>query len=226
MVETGRIVARDLRTRFGLAQPRLAVAELNPHAGEDGTLGEEDNAIVAPAWRCSPPRVSGSEARCPPTRCFTKRARATYDAALCTYDDQAPIPIKTLAFDHAVNVTLGLAFARIFPDHGTAFDIAGSGPRRPTSLVAALKPRRGSLAESPLRLVVGWREGCANDRKIDRPDATACRRCARSFAVTASSPKSLGQYFPFDLNLTERIARAAGPLDGVTVLEIGPDRAD
>ena len=131
IVETGRIVARDLRDRFGIARPRLAVAGLNPHAGEDGALGEEDRADRR-ARRSSgcAPRASTRAGRCRPTPCSTRRARATYDAALCMYHDQALIPIKTLAFDHAVNVTLGLPFVRTSPDHGTAFDIAGTGTRR------------------------------------------------------------------------------------------------
>jgi 4-hydroxythreonine-4-phosphate dehydrogenase len=139
IVETGRIVARDLATRFGMAQPRLAIAGLNPHAGEEGTLGEEDRAIVAPAvarLAAEGIRVKGP---LPADSMFHESARATYDAALCMYHDQALIPIKTLAFDHAVNVTLGLPFVRTSPDHGTAFDIAGTGRADPTSLVAALR---------------------------------------------------------------------------------------
>jgi 4-hydroxythreonine-4-phosphate dehydrogenase len=138
IVETGRIVARDLAARFGLPRPRLAVAGLNPHAGEAGTLGEEDGAIVAPA--VARLVADGIDARgpLPADSLFHEQARASYDAALCMYHDQALIPIKTLAFDHAVNVTLGLPFVRTSPDHGTAFDIAGTGRADPTSLVAAL----------------------------------------------------------------------------------------
>jgi 4-hydroxythreonine-4-phosphate dehydrogenase len=138
VVETGRIVARDLSGRFGLARPRLVIAGLNPHAGEAGTLGEEDGAIVAPA--VAQLVADGIDARgpLPADSLFHDKARATYDAALCMYHDQALIPIKTLAFDHAVNVTLGLPFVRTSPDHGTAFDIAGTGRADPTSLVAAL----------------------------------------------------------------------------------------
>ncbi len=139
VVETGRIVAHDLAARFGLARPRLAVAGLNPHAGEEGTLGEEDRAIVAPA--VAQLVAEGIDARgpLPADSLFHEGARATYDAALCMYHDQALIPIKTLAFDHAVNLTLGLPFVRTSPDHGTAFDIAGTGRADPTSLVAALR---------------------------------------------------------------------------------------
>jgi 4-hydroxythreonine-4-phosphate dehydrogenase len=139
IVETGRIVARDLRERFGIARPRLALAGLNPHAGEDGALGTEDGEIVAPAVLAL--RDDGIDARgpLPGDTMFHAAARATYDAALAMYHDQALIPIKTLAFDHAVNVTLGLPFVRTSPDHGTAFDIAGTGRASPASLVAALK---------------------------------------------------------------------------------------
>jgi 4-hydroxythreonine-4-phosphate dehydrogenase len=139
IVETGRIVARDLATRFGLAHPRLAIAGLNPHAGEAGTLGDEDRAIVAPA--VARLVAEGIDARGPlaADSMFHEQARASYDVALCMYHDQALIPIKTLAFDHAVNVTLGLPFVRTSPDHGTAFDIAGTGRADPKSLIAALR---------------------------------------------------------------------------------------
>src|ERR1700752_4232688 len=139
IVETGRIVARDLKDRFGIARPRLALAGLNPHAGEEGALGEEDRSVVAPA--VAQLRAEGIDARgpLPADTMFHAAARRTYDAALAMYHDQALIPIKTLAFDHAVNVTLGLPFVRTSPDHGTAFDIAGTGRANPASLVAALK---------------------------------------------------------------------------------------
>jgi 4-hydroxythreonine-4-phosphate dehydrogenase len=136
---TGRIVARDLRERFGIARPRLAVAGLNPHAGEDGALGEEDRAIIAPA--IARLKAEGIDARgpLPADSMFHQAARESYDVALAMYHDQALIPIKTLAFDHAVNVTLGLPFVRTSPDHGTAFDIAGTGRADPGSLIAAIK---------------------------------------------------------------------------------------
>ena len=137
--ETGRVVARDLIDRFGIERPRLAVAGLNPHAGEDGTLGKEDNLIVRPAVERL--IADGIDARGPLSAdtMFHDAARRTYDVALCMYHDQALIPIKTLAFDHAVNVTLGLPFVRTSPDHGTAFDIAGTGRADPSSLIAALR---------------------------------------------------------------------------------------
>jgi 4-hydroxythreonine-4-phosphate dehydrogenase len=139
IVETGRIVARDLAGRFGIARPRLAIAGLNPHAGEDGALGEEDITIVGPAVERL--KRLGIDARgpLPADTLFHAAARATYDVVLAMYHDQALIPIKTLAFDHGVNVTLGLPFVRTSPDHGTAFDIAGSGRADPSSLIAALR---------------------------------------------------------------------------------------
>jgi 4-hydroxythreonine-4-phosphate dehydrogenase len=139
IVETGRIVAHDLLARFNLPQPRLAVAGLNPHAGEEGTLGEEDRNIVAPAVTRLISEGIDARGPIPADSMFHEQARATYDAALCMYHDQALIPIKTLAFDHAVNVTLGLPFVRTSPDHGTAFDIAGTGRADPASLIAALR---------------------------------------------------------------------------------------
>jgi 4-hydroxythreonine-4-phosphate dehydrogenase len=139
IVETGRIVARDLVQRFGLRHPRLVIAGLNPHAGEAGTLGEEDEAIVAPAVERLKAEGIDVKGPIPADSMFHEQARATYDAALCMYHDQALIPIKTLAFDHAVNVTLGLPFVRTSPDHGTAFDIAGTGNADPASLIAALR---------------------------------------------------------------------------------------
>ena len=136
--ETGRIVARDLAARFGITRPRIAVAGLNPHAGEEGALGEEDRTIVAPAVKRLQAEGLDAIGPLPADSLFHERARANYDVALCMYHDQALIPIKTLAFDHAVNVTLGLPFVRTSPDHGTAFDIAGTGTADPSSLVAAL----------------------------------------------------------------------------------------
>ena len=139
IVATARIVAADLVSRFGLPSPRLVVAGLNPHAGEDGAMGREDLEVIAPA--VAQLRAEGLDVRgpLPADTLFHARARATYDAALCMYHDQALIPVKTLAFDETVNVTLGLPFVRTSPDHGTALDIAGSGRALPDSLMAALK---------------------------------------------------------------------------------------
>ena len=139
IVETGRIVAHDMRARFGIARPRLAIAGLNPHAGEQGALGAEDLEVVLPAVQKL--AAEGIDARGPLSAdsMFHKAARESYDVALAMYHDQALIPIKTLAFDHAVNVTLGLPFVRTSPDHGTAFDIAGTGRADPSSLIAAIE---------------------------------------------------------------------------------------
>ena len=151
IVTTGRIVAHDLSRRFGIARPRLAIAGLNPHAGEEGTLGDEDVAVVRPAVERL--KAEGIDARGPlaADSMFHAAARASYDAALAMYHDQALIPIKTLAFDHAVNVTLGLPFVRTSPDHGTAFDIAGTGQADPTSLISAitLAGRLAARADKP-----------------------------------------------------------------------------
>ena len=139
IVTTARIAVADLKARFGLADPRLAVSGLNPHAGEDGSLGTEDITIVTPAIEIL--RRDGIDARgpLPADTMFHPAARRTYDCAICMYHDQALIPIKTIAFEDAVNVTLGLPFIRTSPDHGTAFDIAGTGKANPSSLVAALR---------------------------------------------------------------------------------------
>jgi 4-hydroxythreonine-4-phosphate dehydrogenase len=139
LVKTGRIVARDLSERFRIRHPRLALAGLNPHAGEEGALGAEDAAIVAPAVQRLRAERIDARGPLPADTMFHARARAGYDAALCMYHDQALIPIKTLAFDHAVNVTLGLPLVRTSPDHGTAFDIAGTGTASEASLAAALR---------------------------------------------------------------------------------------
>ncbi|WP_296639509.1 4-hydroxythreonine-4-phosphate dehydrogenase PdxA [Roseinatronobacter sp.] len=136
---TIRITHAALIRDFGIARPRLAVAGLNPHAGEDGTMGHEDREVIAPviARLCA----EGMDLRgpLPADTMFHGPARARYDAALCMYHDQALIPIKTLAFDEGVNVTLGLPFVRTSPDHGTAYDIAGQDVARPDSLIAAIR---------------------------------------------------------------------------------------
>jgi 4-hydroxythreonine-4-phosphate dehydrogenase len=139
IVLAARIVARDLRQRFGLDAPRLAILGLNPHAGEGGTIGAEDLEVILPAVEQLRHEGIGAFGPVPADTMFHARARATYDAAICMYHDQALIPAKMLAFDDAVNVTLGLPFIRTSPDHGTAFDIAGTGKARPDSLIAALK---------------------------------------------------------------------------------------
>ena len=149
IVTTVRIVAAALKARFGLANPRLVVSGLNPHAGEEGSLGTEERTIVAPAVEML--RAEGIEIRgpLPADTMFHDAARKTYDCAICMYHDQALIPVKTLAFEDAVNVTLGLPFIRTSPDHGTAFDIAGTGRANPSSLIAALRLAARMAAAQP-----------------------------------------------------------------------------
>jgi 4-hydroxythreonine-4-phosphate dehydrogenase len=139
IVETGRIVAAELHRRFAIPQPRLAVAGLNPHAGESGSIGDEDERIVRPAVATLNAAGIATLGPLSADVMFHAGARAGYDAALCMYHDQALIPAKTIAFMETVNVTLGLAFIRTSPDHGTALDIAGSGKADPSSLAAALR---------------------------------------------------------------------------------------
>ena len=145
IVDASRTTTTALRRDFGIASPRLAIAGLNPHAGEQGALGTEEATLVQPAidtLRAEGIDVSGPW---PPDTMFTAAARARYDVAICMYHDQALIPLKTLDMDHGVNVTLGLPIVRTSPDHGTAFDIAGKGVADATSLLAALE-LAGALA--------------------------------------------------------------------------------
>lgn len=139
IVAAGRTAAAALRRDFGIDRPRLAVAGLNPHAGEDGAMGREEIDMIAPAVHDL--RAVGIDAvgPLPPDTMFHAAARATYDAALCMYHDQALIPVKTLGFDEGVNITLGLPIVRTSPDHGTAFGIAGTGAADETSLMEALR---------------------------------------------------------------------------------------
>jgi 4-hydroxythreonine-4-phosphate dehydrogenase len=151
IVETAQIVARDFRRQFHIMHPRIAVCGLNPHAGEAGMLGAEDDAIVRPAVERL--KAAGITATGPHSAdtLFHAEARKRYDVALGMYHDQVLIPAKTLAFDRAVNVTLGLPFVRTSPDHGTAFDLAGTGKANPASLLAALKlARRLTEADAPV----------------------------------------------------------------------------
>ncbi|NFV80475.1 4-hydroxythreonine-4-phosphate dehydrogenase PdxA [Magnetospirillum aberrantis SpK] len=139
IVAAGLATDEALRRDFAIANPRLAVAGLNPHAGEDGAMGREEIDIIAPA--VAELRAAGVDATgpLPPDTMFHAAARAGYDAALCMYHDQALIPLKTLGFDEGVNVTLGLPIVRTSPDHGTAFAIAGTGQANETSLMEALR---------------------------------------------------------------------------------------
>ena len=151
IVATGRILAAALTRDFGIAKPRIAVAALNPHAGEGGALGREEQDMIAPA--VAQLRADGIAATgpAPADTLFHAAARKNYDAALCMYHDQALIPLKTIDFDNGVNVTLGLPFIRTSPDHGTALDIAGTGKANPASLIAALK-LAGTMARSRRRI--------------------------------------------------------------------------
>ena len=138
IIDTARVTNAALRRDFGLRSPRIAIAGLNPHAGEGGALGYEENLIIVPA--ISALRAEGMDVAgpWPADTMFTPAARAKFDVAICMYHDQALIPLKTLDHAHGVNVTLGLPIVRTSPDHGTAFDIAGTGQADPSSLQAAM----------------------------------------------------------------------------------------
>ncbi|MEO1658296.1 MAG: 4-hydroxythreonine-4-phosphate dehydrogenase PdxA [Pseudomonadota bacterium] len=139
IVERGLVTAQALARDFGISAPRLAIAGLNPHAGEDGRMGTEDRDVITPAIRAL--RAAGVNAfgPVPADTMFHAEAREKYDAALAMYHDQALIPIKTIAFHDAVNVTIGLPIIRTSPDHGTGLDIAGQGIARPDSLIASIR---------------------------------------------------------------------------------------
>ncbi|MCO4319748.1 4-hydroxythreonine-4-phosphate dehydrogenase PdxA [Phyllobacterium sp. 21LDTY02-6] len=139
IVETARITGAALRSEFAIARPRLAIAGLNPHAGEGGSMGSEDESIVRPAVEALSAEGWSVQGPLPADTMFHPAARETYDAAICMYHDQALIPAKTLGFDDSVNVTLGLPFVRTSPDHGTAFGIAGKGIAKADSFIAALR---------------------------------------------------------------------------------------
>ena len=139
IVNAGLVTAQALRRDFGVAAPRVAVAGLNPHAGESGSLGREEVEIVEPAVRALRDLGVDASGPYPADSLFPETMRRRYDAAVCLYHDQALIPVKMLDFWGGVNVTLGLPIVRTSPDHGTAFDIAGRGIARPESLVAALR---------------------------------------------------------------------------------------
>ena len=139
IIARGRICAAGLAGDFGVAAPRIAVAGLNPHAGEAGHLGREEIEIIAPAAAALRAEGIAAADPAPADTLFHERARREYDAVLCMYHDQALIPLKTLDFDGGVNVTLGLPIVRASPDHGTAFDIAGRFAARPDSLIASLR---------------------------------------------------------------------------------------
>jgi 4-hydroxythreonine-4-phosphate dehydrogenase len=139
IAEVGLVTAQALKRDFGIAAPRLAVAGLNPHAGEGGGIGREEIEIVEPAVRVLRDLGVDASGPYPADTLFPAEMRARYDAALCLYHDQALIPVKMLDFWGGVNVTLGLPIVRTSPDHGTAFDIAGRGIARADSLIAAIR---------------------------------------------------------------------------------------
>jgi 4-hydroxythreonine-4-phosphate dehydrogenase len=139
IVETVRVVAHDLKHRFGIANPQIAVAGLNPHAGEGGTIGREDLEIIGPAVAQLQFEGIGVEGPLPADTLFYPTHWARFDAVVAMYHDQALIPIKTVAFEDAVNVTLGLPIVRTSPDHGTALDLAGTGRASVASFLAAIE---------------------------------------------------------------------------------------
>ena len=139
IIRKGRIVAKALRRDFGIANPRLAVCGLNPHAGEQGRMGREDAEIIAPAIAVLRGEGIAATGPHPADALFTPRGRAGFDVALAMYHDQALIPVKALDFDEGVNVTLGLPIVRTSPDHGTAFDIAGTGVADEGATIAAIR---------------------------------------------------------------------------------------
>lgn len=148
IVEQAQIVASGLRTHFGVPDPRIAIVGLNPHAGEGGTIGEEENTIIRPAIEkllATGLKVTGP---IPGDTAFHAEARAQCDAIMCMYHDQALIPVKTLDFHGGVNVTLGLPFIRTSPDHGTALALAGTGAANPGSLLAAMDLAKGMAAHA------------------------------------------------------------------------------
>ncbi len=139
IVETARITAQDLKQRFGFPAPRLAICGLNPHAGENGAMGTEEQTVIAPALERLKAEGIDIIGPLPADTMFHPEARETYDCALGMYHDQVLVPAKTIGFDQSVNVTLGLPFVRTSPDHGTAYSLAGTGRAKPDSFAAALR---------------------------------------------------------------------------------------
>ena len=133
------VAVAALQRDFGIARPRIAIAALNPHAGENGRMGDEEERIIAPAIRSLQAEGIDAGGPHPADALFAPHARARYDVAIAMYHDQALIPLKALDFDHGVNVTLGLPVVRTSPDHGTAFDIAGTGQANPGATIAAIR---------------------------------------------------------------------------------------
>jgi hypothetical protein len=219
-----------LDPRLRRRAPRIAVAGLNPHAGEGGLMGREEIDTIAPVLEAL--RAEGIDLAGPlrPTRCSTRAARARYDAAVAMYHDQALIPIKTIDFAGGVNVTLGLPFVRTSPDHGTAFDIAGRGQGRPDlpDRRAAARRRRWRGGGGPVREARGARglsapsglDGAADVGAID--DLPPLRAVIAAHGLSAR--KALGQNFLLDLNLTAKIARRRGTSPAATCSRSGRAR--
>ncbi|NBW76771.1 MAG: 4-hydroxythreonine-4-phosphate dehydrogenase PdxA [Sphingomonadaceae bacterium] len=154
IIRKARIMARALAQDFGIESPHIAIAALNPHAGEDGRMGHEDAAVIAPAIAALQAEGINATGPHPADALFTPRARATYDAALCMYHDQALVPLKALDFDQGVNVTLGLPIVRTSPDHGTAFGIAGQNLADPGATIAAIR-MAGEIAARRAGIALG-----------------------------------------------------------------------
>ena len=208
ILKTLEITARDVARYFGLARPRIAVTGLNPHAGEDGIMGREEIETIVPAIAAAQRQGLDVTGPYPADTLFHAEARKSYDVAVAMYHDQALIPVKTLAFDTGVNVTLGLPFVRTSPDHGTAFRSRRHRQSKPTQPDRGLAPCRHDAAER-------------GRSALSTPDGLPpLRDIIRDLGLTAR--KSLGQNFLLDFNLTRRIARAAGPLEGATIVEVGP----
>ena len=149
IIAQGRIIDHDLRQYFRIEHPRIAVAGLNPHAGESGSIGTEDRDIIAPAITALQNEGIGAFGPVAADTLFHEEARAHYDIALCMYHDQALIPVKTIGFHMGVNTTLGLPFVRTSPDHGTALALAGTGKANPSSFIAALEAAWSMSGHSP-----------------------------------------------------------------------------
>ena len=150
IIRQARVVARDLSQRFGISKPRLALTGLNPHAGENGAMGKEEQTIIAPALSELRSQGLAIQGPLPADTAFHAEARSAYDAILCMYHDQALIPVKTLDFHGGVNCTLGLPFIRTSPDHGTPLSLAGTGKANPQSLIAAIT-LAGDIARRSMR---------------------------------------------------------------------------
>jgi hypothetical protein len=206
------ITAAALARDFGLPSPRLAIAALNPHAGEEGRMGDEEGRLIEPAIAALRARGIDATGPHPADALFAERARATYDVAICMYHDQALIPLKALDFDQGVNVTLGLPIIRTSPDHGTAFAIAGATspmrapPSRPSAWRATAR-RAGRKLQSPHEIPTS-------------PSPAPLREVINAHGLFAT--KALGQNFLFDEQLLDRLAAIPGSLMDANVLEVGP----